>query len=72
MNNVFDWQQDLIKAEPAAEAQDVSSLLKAADKRRMELLGSFGFTDDDVFLDNLCRSRETAFICSPQVWELKE
>ena len=72
VDDVFDWQQDLIKAEPAAEAADVSSLLKDADKRRLELLHNFGFSEDDIFLDNLCQTQDAAFVCSPQVWELKE
>lgn len=75
VDSAFDWQQDPIKAEPAELAEPaagVSSLLKDADKRRLQLIGSFGFTDDDVSFDNLCRSRDAVFICSPQLWEIKK
>ncbi len=75
LNNAFAWEKVSLKTESElddSERREVIQSLGSTDSTRQEIIKSFGFDDDEISLDNVLSSTETAFLRAPQIWMVEK
>jgi len=73
VKNAFGLEKTVSQKQLIIDDQDRSekiiSTLNSTDEIRLNIIRSFGFRDDDINIENLLLSPDSAFLNAPQIWE---